>query len=101
MRYNHTKTIAISQIIDDYNYWMLETDLVDQFIAYYWPKIWYQQRWITIILNCLDVLHINIYVLHKDMCKRPVVEEKDNGHKEFLLDFINLLIRRSIVEHNT
>ena len=32
---DHTKTIAIPQIIDNYNHWMIGTDVADQFIAYY------------------------------------------------------------------
>lgn len=52
------------------------------------------------MIYCLDVFCINTYILHKEMWKRPEVEEKDNGYKEFLLDFIILLIRRSIIGHN-
>ena len=35
------------------------------------------------------------------MCEKPETEEKDNSHKEFLLELIDLLIRRLIIKHNT
>ena len=53
------------------------------------------------MFHCLDVLCINTYILHKEMCKRPEVEETDNGHKECLLDLIDSHVRRSITIHNT
>ena len=80
---------------------MLRIDLLDQIIAHYSPKLQCRQTWMPIILHCLDVLHIDTHILHKEMCKRPEVEEKENGHKEFLLDFISLHIEKSIIKHNT
>ena len=34
------------------------------------------------------------------MCKKEDSEEKDRGHTNFLFDFIDLLVRRSITTHN-
>ena len=34
------------------------------------------------------------------MCKKKEFEEKDRGHKKFLIHFIDLLIRRSITTHH-
>ena len=41
----HTATVKIPQIVNDYNHWMLGVDVVDQLIAYYRPKICCQRIW--------------------------------------------------------
>ena len=40
-RDEHVVAIKIPTLINDYNHWMLDVDLVDQLIAYYRSKIRY------------------------------------------------------------
>ena len=111
--YNRTRTnfctsstqffscVTVPQITNDYNYWILGMDLIDQFIVYYCPKLWCCQTWVPIMLHCWNILIISTHILHKEMCKRLVVKENDKGHKDFFLDLIDLVVRRSIIKHNT
>ena len=52
----HTKGISLQKLIDNYNHWMLGTDLVDQFIAYYCLKLWCCCTWMPIMFHCLGAL---------------------------------------------
>ena len=77
--------------------WMLGVDLVDQLIAYYWPKICCRRTWMPILLHCLDIIWVNSYVLYKETAsKHPAVNDDEmDTHKEFLIEFTNALIRRA------
>ena len=91
----HVVPIKIPTLINDYNMWMLGVYLVDQLIAYYRLKIRCQQTWMPLLLHCLDIIRVNSYVLHKETSYlHPAVnDDLIKTHKEFLIKFINSLIR--------
>jgi len=97
---DHRKEITIPQIVNDYNHWMLGVDMVDQLISYYRPKIRCKRTWMPIFLHCLDILRVNSYVLYKETAKdHPDVADKNIcNHKQFLIEYINSLIRRGNAE---
>ena len=99
----HTATVKIPSIVNDYNHMMLGVDVVDQLIAYYRPKICCQRTWMPIFLQCLCVLRVNSYVLYKETSRdHPEVNDKDiRSHKSFLIEFINVLICRAIADTPT
>ena len=76
---------------------MLGVDLVDQLIAYYCLKIRCRQTWMPLLLHSLDVIQVNSYVLYKETdYLQPAVNNDDiDSHKQFLIQFINSLIRRA------
>ena len=92
------KKLQIPQIINDYNYWMLGVDIVNQLIAYYRPKIWYWRTWVPIFLHCLDILWVNLYVLYKEYNHVDVDNDTIWNHKHFLIEFVNSLICRGNTE---
>ena len=100
---DHTANVKIPSIVNDYNHWMLGVDVVDQLIAYYRPKIRCRRTWMPIFLQCLCVLRVNSYVLYKETSRdHPEVDDKEiKSHKSFLIEFINVLIRRAIAETTT
>ena len=91
---DHVVLIKIPTLINDYNPWMLDVDLVDQLIVYFRPKIRCQQTWMPLLLHCLDIIWVNSYVLYKGtFCLHYGVNNDDiDSHKEFIIEFINSLI---------
>ena len=80
---------------------MLGVDVVDQLIAYYRPKIRCRRTWVPIFLHCLDILRVNSYVLYKETSfNHPDFDKhrKKENHKQFLIEFVNSLIRRGNAE---
>ena len=87
--------IKIPGIIDDYNHWMLGVDVADQMILSYRPQIRCCRTWMPLFLHCLDVLRVNCYIVYREISrKKPAIDNtKILRHKEFLIEFINCLIR--------
>ena len=74
------------------------TDLCDQMIAYYRPKIRCRRTWMPIMLHCLDVLQVNGFILYRECSKkhRSVVDKKSIlDHKNFLKRLVHCLKRRA------
>jgi Transposase IS4 len=57
--------VSIPTIIDDYNYWMLGVDKVDQYIAYYRPNIRCRRVWLPLMLQCMDIMRVNAFLAAK------------------------------------
>ena len=74
---------------------MLGVDLVDQLIAYYRPRIRCRRTWMSLLLNCLDIIQVNSYVLYKETSYLHSLVDNDKiySHKQFLVEFVNSLIR--------
>ena len=100
---DHVVSIKIPTLINDYNMWMLGVDLVDQLIAYYRPKIRCRRTWMPLLLHCLDIIRVNSYVLYKETSYlHPAVNDDEiDSHKQFLIEFVNSLIRRAKLENRT
>ena len=90
----HRKDIAIPLVIDDYNHWMLGVDVADQLIAYYHFAMRCRRTWMPIMFHCLDVLRINGYIALKGI-KDAYPGADKNGHKTFLFELIQALIKRA------
>ena len=88
----HKCDIRIPVIVNDYNHWMNGVDIADQLIAYYRPKLRCRRTWMPIMFHSLDVLRINLYVVHHKINKM-----KTNGkdhHKTFTMDLVKALRKR-------
>ena len=83
--------IYIPAIIDDYNHWMGGVDLSDQRISYYHPDLRCFRTWMPMFIQILSMIRNNSYITHKQHD-----EQKAMKHKEFTLDFIDELMKRSI-----
>ena len=94
---DHVVTVKIPQIINNYNYWMLGVDLVDQLIAYYRPKVQCCCTWMPLFLHGADIIRVNSYVLYKEIAYRhPDVNDDDiNSYKQFFIAFVNSIIHRA------
>ena len=90
---NHTINIKIPLLIDNYNHWMLGVDLADQLIAYYCAKIHCRRMWMPIMLQYMDVLRINLYIVYREcnLEQDPEFSQHDL-HKKYLLGLINAMI---------
>ena len=55
------------------------------------------------LLHCLDIIRVNSYVLYKETSYlHPLVENDEiDSHKQFLIEFVNSLIRRAKLEGGT
>lgn len=86
--------IRLPRIIDDYNHLMISVYLADQLIVYYCPKIHCQQTQLPLLLQCLDVLCINSYILFKEKVRDNSDEDNSSivDHKTFLIEFFKSLI---------
>ena len=93
---NHTVNIKIPLLIDDYNHWMLGVDVADQLIAYYRAKIRCRRTWMPIMLQCMDVLRINSYIVYREcnLDQDPDFSQRDL-HKFYLLGWISAMIKRA------
>ena len=56
-----------------------------------------------LLLNSLDIIRVNSYVLYKETSYLPPLEEnvEIDSHKQFLIEFINSLIRRAKKKNRT
>ena len=83
----HVVAIKIPTLINDYNYWMLGVDLVDQLITYYQPKNHRQRTWMLLLLHSLNIIQVNSYVLYKETSYLHHAVNKDdiNTHNKYLI----------------
>ena len=56
-----------------------------------------------LLLHCLDIIRVNSYVLYKETSYlHPAVNDDEiDSHKQFLIEFVNSLIRRAKKENRT
>ena len=56
-----------------------------------------------LLLHCLDIIRVNSYVLYKETSYlHPLVENDEiDSHKQFLIEFVNSLIRRAKLKNRT
>lgn len=86
-----SRSIAIPKVIDDYNNSMNAVDIADQRISNYMPNLRCHRTWIPMMLQCLQIIRNNAYVIYCSECP-----EKKLSQKQFLLNFIECLSKRSI-----
>ena len=92
----YTKEIAIPQIIDDYNHWMLGVDKADQLIAYYRPKLRCRRTWMPLLFHALDVVRVNSYIAAvKCGYKGKLHSDNKSVHKEYTVAFVRALLARA------
>ena len=53
-----------------------------------------------LLLHCLDIIRVNSYVLYKEMSfLHPLVDNEEvDSHKQFVIEFVDSLIRRAKLE---
>jgi hypothetical protein len=88
----HRCDIRIPVIVNDYNHWMNGIDIADQLIAYYRPKPRCRRTWMPIMFHSLDILWINLYIVHHKIHNMKT-NSKDH-HKTFTRDLVKALCKR-------
>ena len=88
---NAKTEIKIPSVIDDYNHWMLGVDKSDQLIAYYRPVLRVRRYWMALMFHGLDILRINMYIIHLQLLD----DANQLDHKTFLCEFISALLGRA------
>ena len=86
------KEIYIPVLINDYNHWMGGVDLIDQWIAYYDPKMRCICTWLPIFIQILSLVRNNAFHVHKDHMEK---KGKNVHQKQFLLDTIRVLLENA------
>ena len=87
----HTITIDIPKVIDDYNHWMGGVDVADQLISYYRPNVRCRRVWMPIFFHCIDIIRINGYCICKSRNEKL-------QHKEYIQSLILSLNKRAVVD---
>mmetsp|Transcript_35505 Transcript_35505/g.106016 ORF Transcript_35505/g.106016 Transcript_35505/m.106016 type:complete len:126 (+) Transcript_35505:878-1255(+) len=76
-------------MVDDYNHWMGGLNLADQRIAYYAPNLCCRRTWMPMMLQMLNIIRNNAYVVHSATVQNPAM------HKMFALDMVVFLRQRA------
>lgn len=84
---NPTKQLAISQIVDDYNFRMGGVDIADQLRAAYTCHHASRRTWMSLFFWLIDTCATNSYCIYR--CLFP---EWKNRHKEFRKNLARQLI---------
>ena len=73
---------------------MLGVDLSDQLIAYYYAKIRCQRAWMPIMLQCMDVLRINLCIVYRKLNRELDLNfSQCDLYKKYIFGLINAMIR--------